>query len=181
MGEFLYRSFLAEEIDRELFRSFRRYQVVTDCLRKVNGTWIACPAPFIDDWTEKDYAFLIQCLRRTVLTGGLVCGGFMEGKLKGFVSVEPGLFGCKGEYLDLSSLHVSVDCRRQGVGQALFTRAANWAREKGARKLYISAHSAVESQAFYRAMGCVDAMEINEAHVQQEPYDRQMEFNLKEG
>lgn len=179
MGEFLYRHLLAEEINRELFRSFQRYQVVTNCLRKVDGGWVIRPAPFIDDWTEENYIFLIQCLRRTVLTGGLVCGGFLEGKLKGFVSVESNFFGFKGQYLDLSSLHVSADCRRQGVGHELFNRAANWAREKGASKLYISAHSAVESQAFYQAMGCVDAMEINEAHAQQEPYDRQMEFDLR--
>ena len=37
MGEFLYRHLLAEEINRELFRSFQRYQVVTNCLRRRMG------------------------------------------------------------------------------------------------------------------------------------------------
>ncbi|MCC5464644.1 hypothetical protein [Pelosinus baikalensis] len=31
----------------------------------------------------------------------------------------------------------------------------------GARKIYISAHSSEESQAFYKVIGCVEAVEIN--------------------
>ena len=56
--------------------------------------------------------------------------------------------------------------------------AKNYARERGAEKLYISAHSAVETQAFYRAMGCVEAEEYQPAHVEQEPYDCQLECAL---
>ena len=50
---------------------------------------------------------------------------------------------------------------------------------RGAKKLYISAHSAVETQAFYRAMGCVEAQEYNQKHVEAEPYDCQMECSLE--
>ena len=82
------------------------------------------------------------------------------------------------EYLDLSALHVSEDLRRSGVGRALFLAAADWARRQGARKLYISSHSALESQAFYAAMGCVDAAETNRQHVEAEPFDRQLEYVL---
>lgn len=46
------------------------------------------------------------------------------------------------------------------------------------KKLYLSAHSAVETQAFYAAMGCVEAREYNEAHVASEPFDCQMEYAL---
>ena len=52
------------------------------------------------------------------------------------------------------------------------------AKSNGAEKLYISAHSAVESQAFYHAMGCVEAVEYKKEHVEQEPYDRQLEYWL---
>ena len=45
-------------------------------------------------------------------------------------------------------------------------------------KLYISAHSAVESQAFYKALGCVEAQVYNKEHVEKEPYDCQMECIL---
>lgn len=52
------------------------------------------------------------------------------------------------------------------------------AKAHRAKKLYISDHSAVESQAFYRAMGCVEAREYNEEHVLREPYDCQLEIEL---
>lgn len=78
--------------------------------------------------------------------------------------------------MDLSSIHVSSDARRMGIGKRLFLGAVQWARKNGAEKLYISAHSAVESQAFYRSLGCVDALWRCEAHVAQEPYDCQLEY-----
>ncbi len=54
----------------------------------------------------------------------------------------------------------------------------NWAKKKGGKKLYISAHSAVETQAFYQMMGCVDAEEYDPHHVEAEPFDRQLECIL---
>ena len=68
--------------------------------------------------------------------------------------------------------------RGRGIGKALFHAAGAWAKENGARKLYISAHSAVESQAFYKAMGCVEAQVYQKEHVEREPYDCQLECVL---
>ena len=61
-----------------------------------------------------------------------------------------------------------------------FTNIKEWAKQKGAKKLYISAHSAVESQAFYKSMGCVEAEVYNKKHVEDEPYDCQLECDLQE-
>lgn len=52
------------------------------------------------------------------------------------------------------------------------------AKENGAKKLYISSHSAIESQNFYKSLGCVEAKEYNKAHVENEPCDCQLEFVL---
>ena len=98
--------------------------------------------------------------------------------MKGFASVEAALFGGEQGYLDLSSIHVSEDMRGMGIGRALFLAAKEWAAGRGAKKLYISAHSAVESQAFYRTMGCVEAREYQQKHVEAEPYDCQLECVL---
>lgn len=173
-----YRELELSEIGRELFSSFIRRQDVTDCLRLVNGEWVVKSDPFIDDWSEEDYAFLVKCLRNTVISGGVVYGAFDGGALKGFASVEPRLFGGEQRYLDLSCIHVSRDMRGRGMGRELFTRACDWARDHGAKKLYISSHSAAETQAFYKAMGCVDAEEYNRDHVSAEPFDRQLERKL---
>ncbi|MBO5277955.1 MAG: GNAT family N-acetyltransferase [Lachnospiraceae bacterium] len=173
-----YRSLQESEITRPLFRHFNRRQVVKDCWRRVGGEWVIREDPFIDDWSEEDYQFLVQCLRNTVNTGGVVYGAFENGQLKGFTSVEAQPLGSENQYLDLSCIHVSEDMRGQGIGTRLFSLACNWAREHGAKKLYISAHSAVETQSFYRAQGCVEAEEYNREHAEKEPYDCQMECVL---
>lgn len=177
-----YRALQADEICRGLFRDFVRHQNVEKCLRKENGAWVAKHAPFIDDWSEDDYEFLVKCLKNTIRTGGLVCGAFHDNAhsnvLKGFVSVESTLFGGEQGYLDLSSIHVSEDMRGKGIGKILFDTAKDWAKKNGGKKLYISSHSAVETQAFYKAMGCVDAQVYDQHHIEQEPYDRQLECLL---
>ena len=173
-----YRFLRENEIDRALFKDFIRRQVVTNCWRKENGTWVVKEVPFIDDWTEADYAELVKDLRNTAVTGGLVYAAFSEDRLKGFVSVESGLFGGEHKYLDLSSIHVSEDMRGQGIGAALVAAAKRWAKEHGAKKLYISAHSSKESQCAYRSLGCVEAEEINPVIAENEPFDIQMEYQL---
>lgn len=147
-----YRTLCASEIDRPLFRAFVRHQVVDQCLHREDGAWVVRSDPFVDDWSEEDYQFLTACLQNTIQTGGAVYGAFQEGTLKGFASVESGLFGGENRYLDLTSLHVSEDMRRSGVGRTLFQMAAEWARTQGAAKLYISSHSAIETQRFYRSL-----------------------------
>lgn len=61
------------------------------------------------------------------------------------------------------------------------TRA--WRTVEGERKLVDApfidnwdSHSAEETQAFYQAMGCVDAVEVNVHHAALEPFDIQMEY-----
>lgn len=147
-----YRRLEEKEICRELFGQFIRRQEVGKCWRRVDGEWVIRDDPFVDDWTEEDYRKLVACLQNTLATGGFVYAAFRDGALKGFASVEAALFGGEQGYLDLSSIHVSQDMRGQGVGRALFLAAKDWARNSGGRKLYISAHSAVESQAFYLSL-----------------------------
>ena len=173
-----YRTLTENKICRDLFYCFIRRQVVTKCWRKENGEWVIRDDPFVDQWTEEDYQALIAELRETICSGGFVYAAFCDGKLKGFVSVTGQLFGTSRQYLDLTNIHVSEDQRKNGIGKVLFAAAKTWAKEHGAEKLYISAHSAVESQAFYQSMGCVDAKEYSREHVEKEPWDRQLECEL---
>ncbi len=173
-----YREIKINELNIDLFHTFQRRQVVTNCWRKKNNKWVIKNAPFIDDWGNDEYKELVRCLTNTIMTGGLVYGAFIEGELKGFVSVEGALMGSDLQYMDLSSIHVSQDVRGQGIGKTLFSIAKGFAQKNNAKKLYISAHSAVETQAFYRAMGCREAKEYNAEHVKREPYDCQLECDL---
>ena len=174
-----YRKLGVDEINRKLFKHFKRRQVVTKCWRKVQGKWVIKDVPFIDDWSEKEYKELVRSLICTLENDGLVFGAFYKNELKGFVSVESEVFGGAHRYMDLSNIHVSEDMRGEGIGTVLFEAAKKWARGHGGRKLYISAHSSVESQAFYKKMGCVEAAEYNGKHVAEAPYDCQLECFLK--
>ena len=172
------RKILTQELDISLFSDFHRHQQVNQCWRKVNDEWIVMDNPFTEDWGEKEFRFLVECLQNTIAAGGVVYGAFLDGKLKGFASIENTFFGSQKQYLELSSIHVSEDCRRSGIGRELMDAAKAWAKRQGAQKLYISAHSAVESQAFYRAMGCREAEEYNQASVEKEPCDCQLEVSV---
>lgn len=175
-----YRPLALSELSVPLFSSFIRRQVVTQCWRKIDGQWLVRDIAFIDDWSPADYDVLVACLRHTLATGGFVFGAFSDGALKGFASVESEPLGQNRDYLDLSCIHVSEDMRGRGIGTQLFLAAKRWAAQHGAKKLYISAHSAVESQAFYRAMGCVEAVEYNAEHVAKEPCDCQLECPVEQ-
>lgn len=173
-----YRRIIMNEMNLDLFSLFERYQNVTKCRRKINGQWVIVDDPFIDQWGKEEYKVLVYYLKNTIETNGAVFGAFSDGKLKGFASVESTPLGSKNQYLDLSSIHVSLDVRGKGTGEKLFNMVVKWAKEQGASKLYISSHSAIESQMFYKAMGCVEAVEYNEEHVKKEPCDCQLEYSL---
>ena len=174
----LYRELKPEDLKPELFQDFNRRQVVRDCWRREGDHWVIRPDPFIDDWTAAERAELLTELRELLVLGGFVYGCFCCGSLKGFVSVAFGHFGPQQEYMDMTNLHVSAEFRRSGIGTKLFLAAADWASAQGAGKLYLSAHSAAESQAFYRTLGCTDAAYPQQHHQEKEPFDCQMEYDL---
>ncbi len=165
-------------INTELFSDFHRHQVVTKCHRKINGEWVVIDNPFVEDWGEKEFEYLVQCLKNTVGTGGVVFGAFLNSKLAGLASAENTFFGSRGQYLELSCIQVTEELRGKGIGKKLFRLISEWAKEQGAEKLYISSHSSVESQSFYKAMGCIEAEEYSSSHVEQEPFECQLEFIL---
>lgn len=174
-----YRELLRAELTVELFRHFDRYQKVQRCWRKEAGNWVLKDITFIEQWHAADYAYLVKCLQNTLETGGSVTGAFDEtGKLVGFASVEPRRFGSRKQYCELSSLHVSCECRGRGIGSRLLACASAAGYRLGAEKLYISAHSSEETQAFYHAKGCVEAEEYEPALHAAEPCDCQLELVL---
>lgn len=173
-----YRMIRPEKLSKELFGEFVRHQNVTKCWRKVEGRWQVMDIAFVDDWNQEDYEQLIKSLKKIIELGGMVYGAFAQNVLKGFAAVCGELFGSEREYLDLAEIYVSEELRGQGVGTELFKKAAEWAKANGAKKLYISAHSAVESQAFYKGRGCVEAKEYSARHVEKEPCDCQLEYQL---
>ena len=64
------------------------------------------------------------------------------------------------------------------TGDVFFYQACEEARRLGADKLYISVHFSKESQAAYKALGCVHAKEINPKLSEKELCDVQLEYVL---
>ena len=174
----IYRELTIDDVDISMFACFDRTQNVTKCRRKIKGEWVIKDIAFVDNWSEEEYREEVDYLRNLIKSKGYVVGAFCNEKLKGFASVEPAVLGTYAKYMNLSNIHISQDMRRQGIGKELFVLSKKWAKEHGAEKLYISAHSAVESQAFYKSMGCVEALEYNKELVEKEPCDCQLECVL---
>ncbi len=166
------------EINISLFSNFNRYQDVKKCWRKEDGQWLLKDVPFVEQWGHEEYEYLVKCLKNTVRTNGVVIGAFDGDDITGFASIEGSMFGSSHEYLQLSSIHVSHEKRGMGKGKEMFLYMAERAKEMGAKKLYISAHSSEETQVFYRGLGCREAQEYNEKLALDEPCDCQLEYVL---
>lgn len=178
-----YRTLAPEEMIPALFNHFERHQEVTHCWRKDGGEWVLKDIAFTEEWGPAEYEELCGHLQNTLSTSGAVLGAFQGSALVGFGSVENKPMGSAppdgvGQYLQLSSLHVSNGLRGGGIGAELFRRLAAQAAALGAQKLYISAHSSRETQAFYARMGCVEALEYDAALVALEPCDCQLEYTI---
>lgn len=157
---------------------FVRRQEVTHCWRKRDGQWRLLPIAYVEDWDLAGRRLRAEKLLRSVQAGDRAYGAWSEARLIGFARLAGPLFGSRSQYVDLAQFHVSAPFRGQGIGRELFRLACQGARELGAEKLYISAHSARESMAAYRALGCVEAEEICWPLAKKEPCDVQMEFCL---
>ena len=157
---------------------FVRHQVVSECWRNVDGEWNLLPIAFTEDWgLEKCRDVAADILQRT--DRDLISFAAFQGdKVLGFITVNTRPIGSRKQYFQLESFEVSEPYRGQGIGKELFAKACAEAKELGAQKIYISAHSSKESQAAYRALGCVHALEIIPCIADKEPCDVQMEYAL---
>lgn len=86
--------------------------------------------------------------------------------------------GTRGDQLQLEFLHVGHGCRDLGLGQQLFARAASVARERGAKRLYITATPSEHTIRFYLRIGCVLASELDPELLALEPDDIHLEYDL---
>jgi ribosomal protein S18 acetylase RimI-like enzyme len=172
------RLLAAEDLAGELLRDFDRRQETRRVWRTKGGRYWLAEDHFVDDWDEDQKQRVVGALRRCLECGGAVAGAFDGGLLVGLAGLQNEPFGRESRYLELDYLHVSRAYRRRGIGQRLFALCAGQARARGAQKLYLGAHPSEETQCFYRALGCVPAVEIDAAIYGREPRDIQLEFVL---
>jgi len=68
-------------------------------------------------------------------------------------------------------MHVSNGYRRKDIATELFNIICKLAKEKGAKKLYISAMPSESAIGFYLSQGCKPAAKVNEELFCLEPED----------
>ena len=159
---------------------FIRHQQVQECWRLVDGHWKLVPIIFEENWTVDECREIAQDIALHMEKDQTAFGAFDGERLVGFLTLSHDLFGNTAKYLELVCFQVSAPYRGKGIGTILFQQACEEARHLGAEKLYISGHSSKESQAAYKALGCVHAKEVNQKLAEAEPFDVQMEYALRE-
>ena len=157
-----------ENMTERALNDFCRTQSVKREYRLINNKYILVDCDWIMDWSlEKK-----QVVAKSLLSNDYTAHGILKnGRIIGFVSVETAL---RGEFLVLDMIQVSQSYRNKGLGRELFQIARTKAQEMGAKQLYISACSAEETIAFYKAMGCKLAKNPITSIVEDEPMDLQM-------
>lgn len=158
---------------------FLRHQEVKECWRK-NGDneYVLVKNEYVEDRDLDRRKEVAREILSKIAENGFAYGAFCDGKVVGYILVSKEFFGSSQQYIELLMYHVSEPYRRRGIGKELFKLACGTAKELGAEKLYISAHSSKESQAAYRKLGCTEAVEINQTIAENEPCDVQMEYVL---
>lgn len=175
---FFFARLTRENFDSHSLDAFRRHQSISQVWRRVEGQWQLVPMDFEENWDLETCREIAADVEAHMEADQSAFGCFHGPRLVGFVTVSHNAFGKTARYLELVCFQVSEEYRGQGIGRTLFTMATEEARALGAEKLYISAHSSRETQATYKALGCVHAREINETLAAEEPFDVQLEYVL---
>jgi GNAT superfamily N-acetyltransferase len=165
--------------DCNRIRDIDASQYIGKAWRDVDGHLQLVEIHYYDPSWPNGYETHLRHLVETVVGDGLAVGAFdHRQKMIGFVAVGRDFFGETARYVLLDQLFITREARGKGLGRKLFEAAAEGARQWGAEKLYICAGSAEETIAFYRALGCKEAAEVNRALFDGDPRDLQLEFVL---
>jgi len=177
MRNIIYRELKVEQC--EYISEINASQYIGKAWREVDGKRQLVEINYQDlDWPN-GYDHHYNNLKSTILNRGSAIGAFdNNNRLLGFATINRELFGEKYKYVLLDQLFITLEHRGEGIGKKLFMLSADVARKWNADKIYICAGSAEETIAFYFAIGCKDAIEINKELYASDPRDLQLEFLL---
>lgn len=160
--------------------SIDRSEVIDQIYYHENGALILKPEHYdMRGWppgeAELYTPFLLDCFDR----GGWFYGLFDGDQLIGVAVLESKFIGTNQDQLQLKFLHVSQAYRSQGWGKRLFELAQDKAKEKGAKRLYISATPSEHTVNFYHRLGCTVTKELDQELFELEPEDIHLEYPVK--
>ena len=171
------RELLREEIERVW--NIDRSEVIDNIYHLENGTLVLRPEHHdVPGWppgeAEKYTPILLDCFDR----GGWFYAAFEHSELIGMVVLESKRIGKHKDQLQLKFLHVSSSYRNRGLGTQLFELAKATARERGAKRLYISATPSENTINFYLRSGCAVTGEPDPELIELEPEDIHLECDV---
>lgn len=178
-SDITYKELPPSDIHIDMLLNFNRYQEITKTYRNENGEYVVASNPYTANWDNQRKQEVINDFLNNVTSGGnlfVACDG---NHIVGFSLLGNKPLGSQLQYLQLIQLQVSCEYRNKGIGKKLLSLCVDAARNKSCKRIYISANSAFESQAFYRVFGCIEASEIISELFEQEPYDVHMEYEIE--
>ena len=146
--------------------------------REVNGVKQWVEINWLDKGLPDGYEHHLAALKATFTGGGFVVGAFDGEKLVGFCSINREIFGGRNKYVLLDQIFLSTAYRRKGIGRELFFMCVKQAMLWGADKFHIIAGSAEDTLAFYVALGCENAKELNQKLSEEDKYAVQLEYDF---
>lgn len=179
-GTLLYRPLADSDCAR--IHEIDAAQHIARAWRDVDGRLQLVDIDYFDPGFPEGLESHLRRLRQTVGGSGFAVGAFDEnGRMIGFSALNTAPFGRMHRYALLDQLYITREHRRQGVGKQLFLHTAVQAKRLHIQKLYICAGSSEETIAFYRALGCVSAVEVSRELFEQDPRDLPLEYLIPSG
>jgi predicted N-acetyltransferase YhbS len=171
------RDILREEIKHVW--NIDRSEVIENIYRLENGVLVLRPQHIdVPGWPPGEAEKYTPILLDSFDRGGWFHGLFDLAKLVGAVVVDSKRIGKRNDRLQLEFLHVSSAYRNRGFGAQLFGLAKKIARDRGARRLYISATPSENTINFYQRLGCAVAEEPDPELLELEPEDIHLECDV---
>jgi predicted N-acetyltransferase YhbS len=156
--------------------SIDRSEVTDNVYHLENGTLVLRPERHdLHGWPPGEAETYTPILLDCFDGGGWFYGLFDDSKIVGVVVLESKPIGRNKDQLQLKFLHVSNSYRKQGLGARLFELARTTARERGARRMYVSATPSENTINFYLRLGCVVTAEPDPELFELEPEDIHLE------
>ncbi|MDR2686236.1 MAG: GNAT family N-acetyltransferase [Oscillospiraceae bacterium] len=188
MKDIVVRAMRPEDLHVHMMDGFDRYQEITRIMRK-NGRVKKLRKPRVEDWNGGDNKafvsnFIYHVYFRQYFGGEpKAFAAFRGDQVVGFAhwrSIKDQKLkrGKETDFAVLDRLFISRECRRMGLGSQLFTLCAEAARAEGSHILYINTNPAVETQAFYKSLGCVKTKTDLGPVLRAPKHDIPLEFRL---
>lgn len=177
MSKIEYRKLSREEIDK--LSQIDRTEIINDVYYVRDGVLVLEKERHnVPEWSEAEKQSRIEWLKKVFDKGATFNGAFDGDKLVGMSVLDHNPVRSGNYRLNLEGLWVSHKYRGKGIGKKLFQLAANEARERKAKTMYVSATPSENTVHFYKRLGCRRAKPIDAYLFEKEPEDIHLELLL---